>query len=336
MHGIIYLATCLVNEKQYVGQTTRSDPFAYWRRVHLGTARNGAGRYLHRAIRKHGEDNFTFEVIYAAFDQASLDEAEDFFILEFDTLAPNGYNLKRGGANGRLSADSIQKHREGVRAAWQRPGFRERRRKAQEDPRVRQAMSEGARAQWADPDKRAALLEKQNTTKSSASYRERQSRVAKAVWVNMSPEEQRNLTATQRSCYADPEFRERHRAATKAAMDALPPEKRAQMRVAFEQAISDPEFQRDRNEKIRHGIATMSPERRHEAREAQRVAQADGAWRKHQSDAAKAAFAVMSPERREELREQQRASHADPEWRKRHSEKLRAAHAQRRQQEAAD
>lgn len=99
--GVIYVFTNAVNGKQYVGQTVAKDPDKYCK-GHIRDSRYGSKKAFHAAIRKHGERNFTFEIVLSCFDKAALDYAEDHFITELDTLAPNGYNIKTGGANGRL------------------------------------------------------------------------------------------------------------------------------------------------------------------------------------------------------------------------------------------
>src|ERR1700732_4635217 len=101
-YGVVYVGTCSVNGKQYVGQTTAKDPLKYIQ-GHFDSARRGGQKLLYNAIRKHGADSFTFEIIWWATDKASLDTSEDSFIQLFNTMSPAGYNLKGGGAHGLLS-----------------------------------------------------------------------------------------------------------------------------------------------------------------------------------------------------------------------------------------
>lgn len=120
--GVIYLAACAIHHKQYVGQTTKK-PEKYFKRSHIQPARYGSTKVFHKAIRKYGVDNFTFEVIYVAFDAEELDLAEDYFIAEeYKTLAPDGYNMKRGGRwRGKFSKELIEKLRVAVKAAVNSP-----------------------------------------------------------------------------------------------------------------------------------------------------------------------------------------------------------------------
>jgi hypothetical protein len=65
-------------------------------------------RYLVNAINKHGFDNFTKEVLWEGED-TQTPEMERLMISKYDTLAPNGYNLKTGGEQRgeRYSKDQI-------------------------------------------------------------------------------------------------------------------------------------------------------------------------------------------------------------------------------------
>lgn len=58
---------------------------------------------LYDAIRKHGIGNFTSEIIWRCLDKVSLDISEDSFITLFETLSPNGYNLRGGGHSGKFT-----------------------------------------------------------------------------------------------------------------------------------------------------------------------------------------------------------------------------------------
>ena len=80
--------------KSYIGQTNR--PTA--RRREHQQLKNGCTAF-YNAIQKYGWNNFTQETLA---ENISLEEAnilEPKFIIEHNTLAPNGYNLKTGGLN---------------------------------------------------------------------------------------------------------------------------------------------------------------------------------------------------------------------------------------------
>jgi group I intron endonuclease len=140
-YGVIYLVRNQINGKRYVGQTT-TKPDQYWRECHLSRSRQGKVKPLWAAIRKYGESAFTFEVIAEAQNKDELDALEDALIIKLGTMAPNGYNLRGGGASGKLSEETKRNVSRATAAAMNAPEMIEK-------------MRQGTIAQFADPDKRA-------------------------------------------------------------------------------------------------------------------------------------------------------------------------------------
>lgn len=106
--GIIYRAKNLTNGKSYVGQTTRSlearrRDHEYWARS--STSENGVSAF-HQALRKYEVDSFEWVVIFDNVRDEDLDMLEIDAILVYRTLTPNGYNLREGGSNGKLAAET--------------------------------------------------------------------------------------------------------------------------------------------------------------------------------------------------------------------------------------
>jgi hypothetical protein len=97
-NGIVYVATNLVNRKQYIGLTTTSVE-ERWER-HLDQVTNKQASLIHKAISEFGEDNFTIEVLDRADDIKGLRVKEREWIQKLNTLAPNGYNVTLGGEVG--------------------------------------------------------------------------------------------------------------------------------------------------------------------------------------------------------------------------------------------
>ena len=97
---IVYLATNTVNGMQYVGLTRRT---VLERRVfeHRSSSRRGAGKEntLAHAMRTYGEDVFSFRVIQRVQSLKALSAAERYWIREYNTNWPNGYNVKKGGCH---------------------------------------------------------------------------------------------------------------------------------------------------------------------------------------------------------------------------------------------
>ncbi|KKM97843.1 hypothetical protein LCGC14_1163990 [marine sediment metagenome] len=106
-NGVIYCLTNEINGKQYFGQTTAN--IKQYLEDHKKAAENGLERVIYRAIRKYGWNSFKKEVICECGDNLSLSLMEDFCINVFDSLAPNGYNLRGGGHHGKLSEETLKK-----------------------------------------------------------------------------------------------------------------------------------------------------------------------------------------------------------------------------------
>lgn len=90
--GSVYIATNLVNGKQYVGKSIN-----FQKRLthHIHEAKTGTGYYFQRAIKKYGIQNFMF--IKFDLKQEQTADAEMMWINLLNTKRPNGYNLTDGG-----------------------------------------------------------------------------------------------------------------------------------------------------------------------------------------------------------------------------------------------
>lgn len=100
MQCYIYLVTNLINNKKYVGFTSRT-PQRRWKEHITG---NGCAALLDKAIKKYGAHNFQFEVLHSSDDfQATLHEQEERFIRQFDSHYKygHGYNMSFGGTSNR-------------------------------------------------------------------------------------------------------------------------------------------------------------------------------------------------------------------------------------------
>lgn len=96
--GYIYKITNLINNKVYIGQTIEKNPN---RRIKRHYKHNNRGKDLvYLAVLKYGKENLKSEVIYTVFELNHLNESEINFIKYYNSLIPNGYNIKLGGKNG--------------------------------------------------------------------------------------------------------------------------------------------------------------------------------------------------------------------------------------------
>ena len=94
--GVIYKLT-FPSGKSYIGQTIR--PFNERWRQHKNSALvqpDGGCRLLNRAINHYGPNNITYEILFETEDEF-LNNLEMEMIWLYNTLSPNGYNLKTGG-----------------------------------------------------------------------------------------------------------------------------------------------------------------------------------------------------------------------------------------------
>lgn len=120
IYGVIYKATNLINGKNYIGKAVDFN-----NRVshHLMLARKNSGYAFHNAIRKYGEDNFSWSIIDQAYSEDELNDKEVFWIDYHKSFRDYGigYNLTAGGDGGALSEETKRKIGEansGEKSSW--------------------------------------------------------------------------------------------------------------------------------------------------------------------------------------------------------------------------
>lgn len=102
----VYQLTCVVSGKHYVGQTNNIT-----KRMRLHRTSSFC-RALHNAIKAHGWDAFQLSLLHENLSVEEANRLEVAAIERLNTLAPNGYNLRVGGDNRRLSEETKQRIRE--------------------------------------------------------------------------------------------------------------------------------------------------------------------------------------------------------------------------------
>ncbi len=123
---IIYKITNKINNKVYVGQTTRSLKERW--NAHL---KPNSCRALYRAIEKYGKENFTVEEIDGANSLSELNYLEQHYIWINNSLAPKGYNLLSGGKNHTTSEETRKLISDSKKGSKQTYESNEKRRKTQ-------------------------------------------------------------------------------------------------------------------------------------------------------------------------------------------------------------
>jgi group I intron endonuclease len=105
----IYKITNLTTDKCYVGQAVshilnhkRYRPYGHEGRFrcHVSEAfstKKNQCHYLNNSIRKHGVEDFVVELLECC-EISEANDREIHYIQQFNTLFPNGYNLKNGGS----------------------------------------------------------------------------------------------------------------------------------------------------------------------------------------------------------------------------------------------
>ena len=121
MYGEIYLIENKENGKCYIGQALKyvSNNKNKWGtngrwKSHIREACSKEKDHcslLNSAIRKYTPTGFNISTLCECENQEELNEKEIYYIAEYNSLAPNGYNLKAGGSFGKAHLLSIEKQK---------------------------------------------------------------------------------------------------------------------------------------------------------------------------------------------------------------------------------
>jgi len=110
LYGYIYKIENLVNNKVYIGQTTMNIQKRKDRHFHSLKANKHHNHHLQRAFNRYGSSNFDFKILNWANTQDELNKLEIYYMDKYDCLDRNkGYNIRLGGANGKLSSETMVK-----------------------------------------------------------------------------------------------------------------------------------------------------------------------------------------------------------------------------------
>lgn len=88
----LYRITNIVNNKKYIGITNN-----YKKRWSNHKCGNSKSMIIAKAIKKYGKENFLFEIIEKNLTLEEANQKEIEYINLEQTLAPNGYNISKGG-----------------------------------------------------------------------------------------------------------------------------------------------------------------------------------------------------------------------------------------------
>lgn len=117
----VYKISNNVNDKVYIG--VASDPANRWRK-HKSRAKRGFNLYaIHHAMRKHGVENFTFEIIDEA-PKDQIEELEKHYVREYNSFN-NGYNLTEGGMISEHTEEAKKKMSENMLGNQRAKGYKQ-------------------------------------------------------------------------------------------------------------------------------------------------------------------------------------------------------------------
>lgn len=94
---IIYSIYKIVNQitgKIYIGITKEANKRF---NRHINHANSKPQLLVQKKIKQYGKENFSFHIIFQTKDIEYCKSMESYFIKEYDTLVPNGYNIHSGG-----------------------------------------------------------------------------------------------------------------------------------------------------------------------------------------------------------------------------------------------
>ena len=213
VYGFIYLLIDGTNDKEYVGQTTRSVKVRF--KEHTESP-----HYIGNAMRAHGVELFTWAILKECYSQEELNFWERHMIKSRDTLAPNGYNLTGGGEKSPDCIDSPDlsaKRSASATKAWAKKSPEERSRLARERE-ARKTPEERSKSGKKSAATRVKNLANRTPEQKAADSKNR-SKAMKKFWAEKTQEERDEIRKAKKERIAAKTPEER-RQMTKAAVEA--------------------------------------------------------------------------------------------------------------------
>ena len=152
--GYIYKIVNNLNQKSYIGQTTKQRPkdrFSQHKYLARHPEQEKNISYLHRSMNKYGVQNFTFEIIEQT-ENSLLNQREIYWIDYYNTLIPNGYNLTTGGEgtpgfSRHQSEEQKKKKRESIKEYYKN------------NPQIKEEKSKRTSQLWKNPEYRKKVTQ---------------------------------------------------------------------------------------------------------------------------------------------------------------------------------
>ena len=187
---IVYMHRCRINNKCYIGLTTKSITERWL--VHCRSARHRPKFHFHRAIAAYGEDAWDHEVLISGI--ASRDDAiriEQEMILKYRTFEPElGYNMTIGGESPNEGRTLSDEHRRRIGDALRgrkhndvsRLNMSEAHRGLTQSEETKAKRRESLCGHEVSEETRRKISEKRRGTKMSSEARRKMSESAKKRW----------------------------------------------------------------------------------------------------------------------------------------------------------
>lgn len=128
VYGFIYQIENKINNKKYIGQTTRNLTKRIWEYKSAYNLNKLYNDYLLNSFNKYGWDNFEFTIIDTAENLIELNEKEIKYIEKYNTLNRKfGYNIEFGGNNSIPATETLEKMSKSHLGIIQNSGWIEKR-----------------------------------------------------------------------------------------------------------------------------------------------------------------------------------------------------------------
>lgn len=206
----LYLIT--LNAKQYVGQTNDT-----YHRFSKHIQPYSGCRYMRSAIQTYGWDDAKIEILLVDLTLKEANRLETHYIDTLRTLAPDGYNLTRGGDNHEWCDEAKEAQSERMKIVCDTPEFREAKstvmKKLREDPKFIEANILSLKKMWDDPNFKEAHIQKMTIIWGDEEWKKIQSDRLKKQWEDLDWREIQCeiMSSSQKKRYEKEEEREKAR-----------------------------------------------------------------------------------------------------------------------------
>lgn len=96
--GFIYQIFNIESKKCYIGQSRQKDCRMRWcQHKHQAFVKKSEKSALYDAMRRYGIEKFEYIVLLKDIGNEKLNDIEQEYIKTYNSLVPNGYNIKEGG-----------------------------------------------------------------------------------------------------------------------------------------------------------------------------------------------------------------------------------------------